>query len=100
MPTYDEMNELYSNCTHIWTTKNGVNGRLFTGSNGNSIFLPAAGIRNGSELVNAGRDGYYWSSTRFDSDYAWDLDIYFDESLDLYSRYFGQSVRPVCNKQE
>ena len=100
MPTYDEMNELYSNCTHIWTTKNGVKGRLFTGSNGNSIFLPAAGIRGGSDLVNAGRDGYYWSSTRVDSDNAWDLDIYFDESLDLFSRYYGQSVRPVCNKQE
>ena len=49
MPTQDEMQELLDNCTQVWTTQNGVNGRLFTGPNGNSIFLPAAGGRDGSE---------------------------------------------------
>ena len=63
MPTKEEWQELYQNTTHTWTTQNGVNGRLFTASNGNSLFLPAAGYRNYSNLGNAGSYGYYWSSS-------------------------------------
>ena len=48
MPTNEEWQELYNNTTVTWTTRNGVDGRLFTASNGNSLFLPAAGFRNGS----------------------------------------------------
>ena len=43
MPTKEEWQELLDNTTVTWTQQNGVNGRLFTGSNGNSLFLPAAG---------------------------------------------------------
>ena len=51
MPTDAEMTELRSNCTWTWTSQNGVNGRKITSkSNGNSIFLPAAGSRGGSSL--------------------------------------------------
>lgn len=42
MPTDDQWGELLRKTTNQWTTRNGVNGRLFTASNGNSIFLPAA----------------------------------------------------------
>lgn len=59
MPTYDEWRELYQNTTHTWTTQNGVNGRLFTASNGNSLFLPAAGYYEGSSLNLVGCDGNY-----------------------------------------
>ena len=45
MPTEEEWTELRTNCTWTWTTQNGVNGRLVTGPNGKSIFLPAAGRR-------------------------------------------------------
>ena len=51
-----------NNTTSQWTTRNGVYGRLFTGSNGNSLFLPAAG-RSDSMFSEAGSDGYYWSSS-------------------------------------
>lgn len=61
-PTKEEWEELYQNTTHHWTTINGVNGRCFTGSNGNSIFLPASGMRANSNLLNASTYGYYWSS--------------------------------------
>lgn len=61
-PTKEEWEELYQNTTHHWTTINGVNGRCFTGSNGNSIFLPASGSRANSNLLNASTYGYYWSS--------------------------------------
>ena len=102
MPTYDEMVELKDNCTVTWTTRNGVKGRLFTGPNGNSIFLPAAGNRNGSELYNAGSSGYYRSSSLYSDNplNAWDFHLdpiscYIDD----YLRYCGQSVRPVCVSQ-
>ena len=63
MPTKDEIAELIDNCTYTWTTVNGVNGGCFTATNGNSIFLPAAGFEDGSTTEEAGEQGYYWSSS-------------------------------------
>ena len=57
MPTHDEWVELYQNTTMTWTQQNGVNGRLFTADNGNSLFLPAAGYRDLSSLDGAGSYG-------------------------------------------
>ena len=98
MPTKAEFEELKNNCSWKWTTQNGVNGYKVTGTNGNSIFLPAAGCRSGSSLYDAGSDGYYWSSTPNESrsDSAWSL--YFNSSeFDMNSIYRGngRSVRPV-----
>ena len=99
MPTKEEFDELKNNCTVTWTTQNGVNGRLFTGPNGNSIFLPAAGYRYDSSLYSAGSYGYYWSSSLY-TDYpysAWLL-YFLSGNYGMYSdyRYYGRSVRPVC----
>ena len=103
MPTYDEMEELRDNCTWTWTTENDVNGYLVTGSNSNSIFLPATGYRSGTSLYNAGSYGYYWSSTPYASSsiYAYYLYFYSDYDYgygyDYYGRrYFGHTVRPVA----
>ena len=63
MPTKEQRDELREMCTWTWTTQNGVNGRLVTGPNGNSLFLPAAGARFDSALYFAGSDGNYWSRT-------------------------------------
>ena len=98
MPTQAEFQELLDNTTVTWTTQNGVNGRLFTASNGNSLFLPAAGIRHASSLSSAGSYGYYWSSTHrtYYPSYAWYL--YFISGncgMDIYNRGLGRSVRPV-----
>ena len=102
MPTQEELQELYDNCTREWTEQNGVSGRLFTGPNGNSIFLPAAGYRSDSSLYNAVSGGYYWSSSL--NNYpveAWLL--YFDSGYcGMYpgnNRYYGQSFRAVCQSQ-
>ena len=43
IPTIGEWDEMFQNTTSEWTTQNGVNGWRFTASNGNCIFLPAAG---------------------------------------------------------
>jgi len=102
MPTYDELNELRTNCTVTWTTQSGVNGRLFTGPNGNSIFLPAAGYRLGSELDGAGSRGYYWSSSLITDSTNYARRLYFasdDYYMGNYGRCYGFTVRPVCVSQ-
>lgn len=100
MPTYNQIKELKNNCTYTWTTENGVKGGKFTGPNGASIFLPAAGCRYDSGLL-AGSGGYYWSSTQYPSSSynAYGLDFYSRGAYaDYYDRYYGQSVRPVVRK--
>ena len=100
MPTFTETKELLENTTNEWTTINGVNGRKFTSkTNGNSIFLPAAGLRIDSYLGNQDTDGIFWSSSlnetgpylartlSFDSEYV--------SSTTSSNRYFGFHVRPV-----
>ena len=51
MPTINEFEELFSECTKEWTTEDGVAGYKLTGPNGNSIFLPAAGSRELSRVL-------------------------------------------------
>jgi len=102
MPTQTEMQELIDNCTVTWTTQNGVNGRLFTGPNGNSIFLPAAGYRGDSELGYAGSDGDYWSSSLYSDGTvrAWCLYFYSGNyGMSDYDRGCGLTVRAVCQSQ-
>ncbi len=62
-PTDDQWRELIDNTIASWITQNGVNGRLFTASNGNSLFLPAAGFRWGLELDGVSYFGGYWLSS-------------------------------------
>ena len=99
MPTREEMNELYDNCTYGWTSQNGINGILFTGPNGNSIFLPAAGSRSDSSLDKAGLSGCYWTSSLEPDDGApWFLLFASDDyDVELTNRYYRFSVRAVCN---
>ena len=101
MPTIDEWRELIDNCTWTWTTKNSVNGYEVKATNGNSIFLPAAGYRDGDELNGAGSYGSYWSSSlRADyPNYAQYVSFGSDyHDTDDSCRYYGHSVRPVLGK--
>ena len=69
-----------------------------TGPNGNSIFLPVAGCRDGDELVDDGEYGYYWSSTPYGSSTDLAYFLSFDEGhqgVDWDFRDYGLSVRPV-----
>ena len=97
MPTVGEINELRGECNWQWTSLNGVSGYRVTGPNGNSIFLPAAGSRYGTELSSRGAYGYYWSSSLYDSSCNFACGLFFDGYYDWdYSdRYYGHSVRPV-----
>jgi len=99
MPTLNEWNELFVNTTHTWTTQNGVKGCLFTASNGNSLFLPAAGYRYYDALNLAGICGYYWLSLLYtERPYdAWAFTLYNWGDYPIHSddRINGRSVRPV-----
>lgn len=100
-PTYKEWVELLTKCTHTWTTRNGVKGCLFTGRNGNSIFLPAASSRMDDDSRLVGDDGSYWSSS-LNKSYpvsakGLNFIISFDD-CDIYNdlgRTSGRSVRAV-----
>ncbi|MBR2947412.1 MAG: hypothetical protein IKC17_02345, partial [Bacteroidales bacterium] len=98
LPTKKELEELESKCTWEWTTQNGKQGYKVTGPSGNSIFLPAAGYREGSSLNYVGRFGHYWSSTPYESDGEAACSLYFSSSrhdVGWYAFNYGHSVRPV-----
>ena len=98
MPTREQQDELREKCTWTFLTRNGVKGRLVIGPNGNSIFLPFAGAREGESLHDAGSCGYNWSRSlrpnlsfsayylRFTSGYV---------QWNDYPRYYGLVVRAV-----
>lgn len=98
MPTADEFQELIDNCTSVWTTLNGVNGRLFTSKvNGNTLFFPAAGNYNGRSLNRRGSGGNYWTSTYDSAMNALSLNFNNSSADPQYSgnRRYGFSVRAV-----
>lgn len=104
MPTTAELNELRNNCDWNWISGNGgISGYQVTGPNGNSIFLRAAGRRDG-RYVQKGSCGYYWSATLSEYDGgSWAVLFSFDDSPlgqsffnpGSGSRYYGCSIRPV-----
>ena len=99
MPTSGEIGELINNCSWTWTVQNGVNGYLVTSkSNGNSIFLPAAGNRWDENVYYSGSNGIYWSASLYEdgSNSAYYLYFYSGGRNQSNSgRYTGFSVRPV-----
>ncbi len=90
MPSLVQQQELVNYCSYQWTQLNGVNGILITGPNGSQIFLSAAGIRSGDELIRTDR-GYYWSSS-----HNWNYDgVEVDD--DAYNLQFRTSTHWLCD---
>jgi hypothetical protein len=100
MPTDAEWTELRENCTWIWTTQNGKNGyKVASKTNGNSIFLPAAGYRYGTRLDISSSSGNYMSSSLNSGNPSLALGVYFNSDTVFRdktgNRENGHSVRPV-----
>ena len=99
MPTEAEFKELCTKCKWTWTSQGGHDGYLVTSTtNGNSIFLPAAGWRYVTDTNTVGGSGFYWSSSLSSSYSNFARGLLFNSSYhstDNLSRSYGQSVRPV-----
>ena len=103
MPTIAEFGELLYNTTKEWIQVNGVNGYKFTASNGNYIFIPAAGAYLNGSVDNVGNYGDVWSSS-LNTSYpcnAWVLHFSTDKcNIDYNARNYSLSVRGVMGKNK
>ena len=99
MPTKEQLQELIDGTTSTWTSQNGVNGRLFTSkTNGNSIFVPAAGGGGDGSMYDVGSNGGLWSSSLYGdgANDAWGLGFGSGSvGLGYDYRCGGRSVRGV-----
>ncbi len=105
IPTDAEWTWLRENCDWTWTADYNGTGKAgmvvtskVSGFEGNSIFLPAAGFRYGTDLKYVGSNGDYWFSSLHEhySDFA--EIVYFHSGVVNWSignRFYGMSVRPV-----
>ena len=78
----------------------GLNGRVFVGKNGNTLFIPAAGSRGGSNVYNAGTCCILQTSNLYLKDPQSSYHVYINSNTFLLYedyRYFGNSIRPVVN---
>lgn len=99
MPTEKEMNELRTKCDWVWTKENGIAGYKVFGSNGNHIFLPAAGFKTTAKK-DSGTKGMYMTDTNMSriSSNSSNSVLEFTSSKKLSTsntKYYGQSVRAV-----
>lgn len=102
MPTRENFAELMEKCSMAVKTQNGVLGCLFTASNGNTIFLPFAGLISSGQSFDEGESGIYWTKSLFieHSNAAWHFYFLPDTSLwdsEGCDRCDGHTIRPVCS---
>ena len=102
MPNESQCKELVDECEWTWIEMNGVNGYKVVGKNGNSIFLPASGVRGAADVVKNDMIGGFWSSTLCDAaetsgDFA--MAVYFfseSRAVEKGGRWMGRAVRAVA----
>ena len=99
IPTKAHWDELWKNCDQEIVRKNGRRGYLLTSKiNGNSIFLPIAGLIDGSQPKD-GMTPRYWSSTRNDNSYSHKAralnEVHFTTYHDGDDRYLGMPLRAI-----
>lgn len=98
MPTADEFEELFTKCKVEWTEEDGTAGYKFTGPNGNSIFMPAAGSRTGNVISGEGVKGLYLTGSvnKTATDFAISYSFSNGQNDQTTTpRYQALSVRPV-----
>lgn len=99
-PSHEDFNELWS-LPHQWVCINDVYGIKFTSSNGNSLFLPAAGGKKAVMLNNMQEVALYWMNELHEDDYdcselakMWIMDRD-DGGWSVTLRCYGFPIRPV-----
>ena len=100
MPSEEQVDELKDDTytTKTVTKRNGVDGMLVTGRNGNSIFLPFADLYRSNATINIG--GFYWLRTLYNNSSACQCEIYSNQKIYCSNnpRHLGRAVRPVRKK--
>ena len=99
LPSRTQCEELAYLTTSEWVTQNGVKGQLFTGANGNKIFMPAvSGVYNGTPL-ETGEGGACWSSHNSGGNYSAGISFMPERGAWIFIDYVQRchSVRPVKN---
>jgi hypothetical protein len=103
LPTIEQVKELIDCCSPVGAQQNGMNGYLFTGPNGNSIFMPAAGYYFEEHYYDKGSLGCYWSHTPYHEFplYAYYLGFYSEGPCGDYlgGVCYGMPVRAVKNQE-
>jgi len=109
IPTLEEVNELIDECSWSLSSLNGVNGSIVVGPNGNSIFLPSAGLQvtglhGYSPPDYKEKAGYYYTST-LGSTYMSAYYLVFNSNsrkveVQDTDRYAGMSIRPVVDSND
>lgn len=101
-PTYDEFNELITNCDWEWCTDKGINGMIGKSKiNGNTIFLPAAGSSDEYGVDYVGKYVEFWTNERpYGKDYPYyifGVKTAKGATLNIKNtyKYPGLPVRPV-----
>ena len=106
MPSMEQFEELInpSYTTSSWTTISDVRVRKITSKkNGNSIYLPAAGLKS-TTLMNNGSQGLFWSRMLYTGNPTSARYLTFYTTSDIYDtgygllRTQGLPVRPVRKK--
>lgn len=97
LPTKEEMQELLDECDWTWIELNGTKGFDIKGPNGNTMFLPAAGMNDYFNDISVGSIAYYFTSSQENSSYYW---IFEGSSSELkFSNVWAASnnypVRPI-----
>ena len=96
IPPRNACKELQENCTFEETTQNGVDGFKIIGPNGNSIFVPKAGIIRETGLVNTNQ-AYFWVNELSNGNSSLAQIMKIEKSTLSYVeyRYTGLPIRPV-----
>ena len=116
IPTKEQFEELIKYIDNYWVNNynpnylkhnpeddggiKGLNGRVFEGKNGNTLFIPAAGSRDGSNVYNTGTSCNLQTSSLYLKNPSHSYQAYSSSnSVGLYDdfRYTGNSIRPVIN---
>jgi len=101
MPAREDFLELINECTWTWTQKGNVKGyeiKSKQAGNSNSIFLPASGSKDMSDIRNQGSTAWYWTSTPYSgNDYlSWCLSTTENDiSVSPLSRRTGFTIRAI-----
>lgn len=98
LPTGNQANELYTNCTNKIVTVNGIRCvELTSKMNGNKIIFPCGGYIDGTKPTYK-TVPYYWTTTPDGEDNA--IIMQFTSDISYKAKYIGMPMRAVVKKSD